>query len=103
MDGTAEEHLRIGALEDAGDAGAPLEHKHPHHRTSAQHTHKKHRPCLGFGITIRYRGPLRCRALDCPGSAAGVERRAEHARILTADDCRDVALVAEPVVDDGPA
>jgi len=31
MDGTAEEHLRIGALalEDAGDAGAPLElHKH---------------------------------------------------------------------------
>ena len=23
-DGTAEEHLRIGALEDAGDAGAPL-------------------------------------------------------------------------------
>ena len=25
MDGTAEEHLRIGALEDAGDAGAPLE------------------------------------------------------------------------------
>ena len=25
VDGTAEEHLRIGALEDAGDAGAPLE------------------------------------------------------------------------------
>ena len=25
MDGTAEEHLCIGALEDAGDAGAPLE------------------------------------------------------------------------------
>ena len=25
MDGPAEEHLRIGALEDAGDAGAPLE------------------------------------------------------------------------------
>ena len=24
VDGTAEEHLRIGALEDAGDAGAPL-------------------------------------------------------------------------------
>jgi len=23
VDGTAEEHLRIGALEDAGDAGAP--------------------------------------------------------------------------------
>jgi len=37
------------------------------------------------------------------GSAAGVERRAEHARILTADDSRDVTLVAEPVVDDGPA
>ena len=42
-------------------------------------------------------------ALDCPGSAAGVERQAEHARILTADDSRDVALVAEPVIDDGPA
>jgi len=25
VDGTTEEHLRIGALEDAGDAGAPLE------------------------------------------------------------------------------
>jgi len=25
VDGTGEEHLRIGALEDAGDAGAPLE------------------------------------------------------------------------------
>ena len=25
MDGTAEEHLRIGALEDAGDTSAPLE------------------------------------------------------------------------------
>jgi len=25
VNGTAEEHLRIGALEDAGDAGAPLE------------------------------------------------------------------------------
>jgi len=25
VDSTAEEHLRIGALEDAGDAGAPLE------------------------------------------------------------------------------
>jgi len=25
VDGTAEEHLRIGALEDAGDAGAPLD------------------------------------------------------------------------------
>jgi len=25
VDGTAEEHLRIGALEDAGDAGATLE------------------------------------------------------------------------------
>ena len=25
VDGTAEDHLRIGALEDAGDAGAPLE------------------------------------------------------------------------------
>ena len=25
VDGTAEEHLRIGALEDAGDAGAPPE------------------------------------------------------------------------------
>ena len=25
MDGMAEEHLRIGALEDAGDEGAPLE------------------------------------------------------------------------------
>jgi len=25
VDGTAEEHLRIGALEDAGDASAPLE------------------------------------------------------------------------------
>jgi len=25
VDGTAEEHLRIGALKDAGDAGAPLE------------------------------------------------------------------------------
>jgi len=25
VDGTDEEHLRIGALEDAGDAGAPLE------------------------------------------------------------------------------
>jgi len=25
VDGTAEEHLRIGALEDAGNAGAPLE------------------------------------------------------------------------------
>ena len=25
VDGTAEGHLRIGALEDAGDAGAPLE------------------------------------------------------------------------------
>jgi len=25
VDGTAEEHLRIGALEDAGDVGAPLE------------------------------------------------------------------------------
>ena len=75
------------------------------HRTSTQHTHKKHRPSfsLWVGITIRYRRPLRCRALDCPGSAAGVERRAEHARILTADDSRDVALVAEPVVDDGPA
>jgi len=54
-------------------------------------------------ITIHYRRPLRCRALDCPGSAAGVERQAEDARILTADDSRDVALVAEPVIDDGPA
>ena len=25
VDGTAEERLRIGALEDAGDVGAPLE------------------------------------------------------------------------------
>jgi len=25
VDGTAEEHLRIGALKSAGDAGAPLE------------------------------------------------------------------------------
>jgi len=25
VDGTAKEHLRIGVLEDAGDAGAPLE------------------------------------------------------------------------------
>jgi len=24
VDGTAEEHLRIGVLEDAGDAGAPM-------------------------------------------------------------------------------
>jgi len=73
------------------------------HRTSTQHTHKKHRPSLWVGITIRYRRPLRCRALDCPGSAAVVERQAEHARILKADDSRDVALVAEPVIDDGPA
>jgi len=68
---------------------------------STQHTHKKHRPCLWVGITIRYRRPLQCRALDCPGfglpwlglpwlgsgrgSAAGVKRRAKHARILTAE------------------
>jgi len=25
VDGTAEEHLRIGALKDAGDAGVPLQ------------------------------------------------------------------------------
>jgi len=29
------------------------------HRTSTQHTHKKHRPSLWVGITIRYRRPLR--------------------------------------------
>ena len=55
-------------------------HTHPAnthtHRTSTQLTHKKHRPSLWVGITIRYRRPLRCRALDCPGSAAGVERQA---------------------------
>jgi len=28
VDGMAKEHLRIGALEDAGDAGAPLELAH---------------------------------------------------------------------------
>jgi len=65
------------------------------HRTSTQHTHKKHRPCLGVGITIRYRRPLRCRALDCPGSAAGVERRAKGMSLegLT----RDIPLV-EPSI-----
>ena len=46
-------------------------HTHPAnnhtHRTSTQHTHKKHRPSLWVGITIRYRRPLRCRTLDCPG------------------------------------
>ena len=91
----------------AGKPGASRTHTHPAnthtHRTSTQHTHKKNRPSLWVCITIRYRRPLRCRALDCPGSAAGVERQAEHARILAADDSRDVALVAEPVIDDGPA
>ena len=57
---------------------SPLPPANTHtHRTSTQHTHKKHRPSLWVGITIRYRRPLRCRVLDCPGSAAGVERQAE--------------------------
>ena len=37
----------------------PPKHTHPAnthtHRTSTQHTHKKHRPSLWVGITIRYR------------------------------------------------
>ena len=41
--------------------------------------------------------------MGSPGTAAGVERRAEHASVLAADDGRDVALVAELVIDDGPA
>ena len=70
-------------------------------RTELAHNTRTKRtdPVYGSVSLSRYRRPLRCRALDCPGSAAGVERQAEHARILTADDSRDVALVAEPVID----
>ena len=80
---------------------------HTHH-VCTQHTQKKYRPCLGVSITIRCRRrrPLQSavQSVGLPWHGSGRRAsRAEHA-ILAADDCRDVALVvAEPVVDDGPA
>ena len=50
----------------------------------------------------RYHYPLpetaAVQSVGLPWLGSG-RREAEHARILTADDSRDVALVAEPVID----